>query len=248
MVFGSLLDFMFIFLEIIGEHNMPIKYISGDDHIFHIHEYNLDFKANEIYLVGENTFDGFGEEGDHAEPGVEYEMATKFIKNLNILTRKAKDPIFIHMKTCGGDWMEGMAIYDAIKLCPNHVTILNYTHARSMSSIIYLAADYRVMMPHSTYMFHEGDFGTEGPVKRVRTDFNELEKDRITMMNLYVNHLKNTPHGSMKSWSKARIKNWIQRQMNLKEDVYFNANESIKLGFADAIFDGDWQAITTVTK
>ena len=45
---------------------------------------------------------------------MEYLMSSKFIKNLNILMRTNEDPILIHMKTCGGDWIEGMAIYEAL--------------------------------------------------------------------------------------------------------------------------------------
>ena len=69
-----------------------------------------------------------------------------------------------------------MAIYQAIEACPNYVTILNYTHARSMSSLIFLAADWRAMLPYSTYMFHEGTWGFEGTVRQARTEFVELQK------------------------------------------------------------------------
>ena len=43
-----------------------------------------------------------------------------------------------------------MAIFDAIKICRSHVTILVYGQAESMSSIILQAADKRIMMPNST--------------------------------------------------------------------------------------------------
>jgi len=220
-----------------------LKYTSGDDHIYHVHEANLDFRANEIYLVGETKYSEEQEDGGVAEPGVEYIMANKFIKNLNILSRKTKDPILIHMKTCGGDWSEGMAIYDAIKLCPNYVTILNYTHARSMSSLIFLAADRRVMMPHSIFMFHEGTFATSGTVKQSFTDFEELRKSNETMIDIYVDHLKSSEHGSKRKLSKVRIRKWIKDRINKKEDVYFDAQEAVKLGFADEIFDGRLSSI-----
>ena len=115
------------------------------DTIDQIHDYGLDVKTNHIYLTGEPDYViGVGVE-DTNEPGVEFRMASKFIKNLNILQRFNEDPILIHMKTCGGDWGAGMAIYDSIKACPNRITILSYTHARSMSSLIFQAADKRVM-------------------------------------------------------------------------------------------------------
>lgn len=235
-----------MFLVISGELNVSgLKYTSGDDHIYHVHEVNLDFKANEIYLVGETKYNEEQEDGMAGEPGVEYIMANRFIKNLNILSRKTKDPILIHMKTCGGDWSEGMAIYDTIKICPNYVTILNYTHARSMSSLIFLAADRRVMMPHSTYMFHEGTFATSGTVKQSVTDFEELRKANNIMIDIYVEHLKTSEHGSKRKFSKKVIRKWIEERINKKEDVYFDAKEAVRLGFADEIFDG---VISTVAE
>lgn len=213
-----------------------VKHATGDDDVVCIHDYNLDYKTNEIYLMGEEKFND--NETGAQEPGVEYIMANRFIKNLNMLTRRSKDNVLVHMKTNGGDWMEGMAIYDAIKLCPNYVTILNYTHARSMSSLIFLAADERVMMPHSTYMFHEGTIVYDGTSKQGRTEGKEDEKNKKIMINIYVNHLKNSPKGSLRTQSKKEIKQWLIDQMNEKEEVYINAKKAVKLGFADRIYNG----------
>ena len=131
----------------------------SDDHVWHVHEYDVDLQSNHIYLMGMESY-AAGHEEAIGEPGVEYSMANRFIRNLNICMRANPDkPVVIHMKTCGGDWTEGMAIYDAIKSCPMPVTILNYTHARSMSSLILQAANKRVMMPHSYFMYHDGTLG-----------------------------------------------------------------------------------------
>lgn len=215
---------------------MPKKYYDlkykDDSHLYNIHEYGIDYLANEIYLVGNPAYIGY-EEG---EGGVEYSMASTFIKNLNILMRKSDHPILIHMKTCGGYWEEGMAIYDAIKTCPNQVTVLNYTHARSMSSLILSAADKRVMMPNSTFMFHEGTFATNGTTKVARTEFKELQRTSEVMLDIYVDILKSK--GSMKNKSKKFIREWLVAEMDKKEDVYMTAKESVSIGFADSIFDG----------
>lgn len=216
---------------------MPKKYYDlkykDENHIHNIHEYGIDYLANEIYLVGNPEYIGY----EDGEGGVEYSMASTFIKNLNILMRKSDHPILIHMKTCGGDWMEGMAIHDAIKSCPNQVTILNYTHARSMSSLILCAADKRVMMPHSSFMFHQGTFGTHGTTKTAITELEELKKGAEVMLDIYVDILKNS-NGSMKKKAKSKIRDWLIDEMNLKEDVYLTAKEAVDLGFADSIFDG----------
>ena len=55
-----------------------------DDPIYCTHEYDLDPEANHIYLVGRDDHAGVYE---GSEPGVEYMMATRFIKNINLMSR-----------------------------------------------------------------------------------------------------------------------------------------------------------------
>jgi len=212
-----------------------IKY-QVDDHLYTIQEYNLDYEANEIYLFGEDYYVSTMDVDTNEEPGVEYTMANRFIKNINVLSKKSDEPILIHMKTNGGHWKEGMAIYDAIKSCPNPVIIINYTHARSMSSIIFLAADKRVMMKNSNFMFHEGTIGMQGTVKQFRTEYTETIKAHEGMVNIYIDAMKE--QGCMKDKSKTVIKNWLEREMNMKEEVYLDAYQAVEYGFADEVFEG----------
>jgi ATP-dependent protease ClpP protease subunit len=215
-----------------------VKY-SPDNVVFDVHGYDIDVDANHIYLFGSEEY---GLE-DQVEPGIEYVIANRFIRNLNILMRKSQEPILVHMKTCGGYWEEGMAIYDAIKMCPNPVTILCYTHARSMSSIILQAADKRVMMPNSTFMFHDGTMGYSGTTKQFLNEAEQLQKSMITMMEIYVNVMK--VQGKLRSWSKKRIFEWLREQMDKKEDVYLSAKQAVQYGFADEVFDGDWESLVS---
>lgn len=210
--------------------------IQSNDVINDIHVNGVDVTNNEIYLVGEETYiAGIGVE-DTSEPGVEFLMINRFIKNLNILCNNSEEDITIHMKTCGGDWMEGMAAFDAIKTCKNNVTIINYTHARSMSSLIFLAADKRIMMPHSTYMIHEGSIHTGGTVKQFRTEYEQNEKANDQMLNVYVDHLSKQKY--WKGKTNKQIRKWLVQEMDKKEEVYFSAEEAIEIGFADEILYG----------
>ncbi len=213
-----------------------------DDPIYQIHSFNIDISANHIYLT---SADEYVHHEEMDEPGVEYCMASKFIKNLNILMRKSSDPILIHMKSCGGDWCEGMAIYDTIKACPNRVVILNYMHARSMTSIIFQAADKRVMMPNSTFMFHDGAIGFEGTVKQYLTEADELVKSKDVMLDIYIRAMQE--RGKMSEKPASQIKRWLVDQMNKKEEVYLSADQAVEYGFADEIFGQsgsyDWKKL-----
>ena len=209
----------------------------SDDFLFDIHSYDLDYDANYIYLVGREDLILDNEGG---EPGVEYSMANRFLKNINILMRKGPDPILIHMKTCGGFWEEGMAIYDMIMACPNKITILSYTHARSMSSIIFQAADKRVMMPNSTFMFHEGEVWMGGTSKQFLTESEEVRKNNKRMIEIYVKSM--SKKGIFAGSNEKKIERWIKNQMDKKEDVHLNPEEAIRYGFADEIFS-DWSSL-----
>jgi ATP-dependent protease ClpP protease subunit len=208
----------------------------------YIHEYNVDPFKRDIYLVGEEDYPRHFEGG---EPGVEYMMANRFIKNIRILASVSNDPILIHMKTCGGDWAEGMAIYDAIKACPCYVVILSYTHARSMSSLIFQAADHRVMMPYSTFMFHDGTMATDGTVKQYFTEAEELKRSRDQMMEIYLDRAVDSEY--FEGRSRAQVKRWMRDKMDRKEEVYLDAETAVSMNFADEVFglDGkyDWNAL-----
>jgi ATP-dependent protease ClpP protease subunit len=174
-------------------------------------------------------------------------MANRFIRNMDTLTEiDCERPIVISMKTNGGDWNEGMAIYDSIMAAPNPVTIVNYTHARSMSSIIMCAANKRVMMPHSTFMIHMGTWGDEGTWKQCKSAWNFEQRTEVEMLDIYVERLKNTAGRKCSSWSKKRIREWMVEEMHKYEEVYFTADDAVKTGFADEIFTS-WDTVIEYT-
>ncbi len=232
--------------KIIHEPNYNIDHTlkaKSEDPLYHLHEYDVDLKSNHIYLMGIESYNqGNGLDGQ--EPGIEYIIANRFIRNFNLLMRVNPNvPILVHMKTNGGFWEEGMAIYDTIKSCPWYVTILNYTHARSMSSIIFQAANKRVMMPNSSFMFHDGTFGIEGTQKQVYSavQFNKIADK--TMLDIYSNMMN--INGEFKGQGITKIKTWLRGQMDRKEDVYLTAPEAVKLGLADEVFNYDWASLTS---
>lgn len=208
--------------------------------IDYVHDSDIDPEKNEIYLFGrEGTYND-----SDAEPGVDYRMANRFIKNIRLLQSMNNEPILIHMKTNGGFWEEGMAIYQAIKACPNYVSILNYTWARSMSSIILQAADYRVMMPYSVFMYHDGTVDMGGTVKQFWTEAAQLKASTELMMDIYLDQAEDAP-----AWggrSRSAIKKMMRSRMDRKEEVYLTAEETVAHGFADYVFGSegyDWNKL-----
>jgi ATP-dependent protease ClpP protease subunit len=208
-----------------------------------IHDLDIDVKARTVYLMGrEDHPPEYGE-----EPGVEYRMASRFIRNMHYLSNLDDHlPILVVMKTCGGDWGEGMAIYDCIFSIPNPVTIVAYLHARSMSSIIFQAANKRIMMPNSDYMLHLGTYGDEGTYKQVETNWEWGKRDVVTMLDIYEDVMKTHPEGKCRNWSRKRIREWLVAEMNKKEDVFFSPEDAVKWGLADEVFT-TWDTVFDYT-
>ena len=211
--------------------------------IYGVQEWNLDVRQFSLYLTGERMeYNAADDWEKREEPGVEYQMSARLIKNLNILSDiDPKRPILIHMKTNGGDWNEGMAMYDAIRFAQNPVVLLNYTHARSMSSIFFQAARKRVMMPHSNFMFHEGTVAYAGTSKQFYSYAEFSKRDNSIMKEIYAIRMKEKGIHSKKS--KKEIKAILQGYMDRKEDVYLTSREAVAWGLADEIFDGNWQKL-----
>ena len=106
-----------------------------------------------------------------------------------------------------------------------------------MSSIILQAADKRVMMPHSTFMFHDGTIGFDGTVKQFNTEYEENKKATEIMMKIYIDSMRHT--GKMSTQPRNKIKKWLRDQMDKKEEVYMSAEQTVEYGFADEIFGQD---------
>lgn len=205
--------------------------------LWSIHEWSVDRDSREIWLSGEQVRMGVSE-SDAEEPGVEFVMAARFLKNLRMLELDSDEPILVHMKTCGGNVEEGLAVYDAIRFCPARVTVLSYTHARSMSSYILQAADQRVLMPNSYFLFHKGTFGIEDRMRAVESIVEYYKWRDRQMLDIYVDRMKE--RGKFQRWSRKRIAEMLEDHMARKTDVYLTPAATVDWGLADKVFDGEW--------
>ena len=199
------------------------------DVIEYIHGQSIDLKQREIYLHGyHGPFDD--------DPGVEYRMATTLIKNIRYLDSLKNEPILIHMHSIGGNWGDGMAIYDAIKLARSHITIVVYGQAESMSSIILQAADNRIMMPNSYFMSHYGSSSSAGNFLDTQNwaKFESIILD--TMLDIYVQSCMKGKFFKEKyaDPTESKVRTFIKKKLK-DGDWYLNSNEAVYYGFADGV-------------
>lgn len=218
-------------------------------------------KTRTIYLGGMSGDDSADQDVD---PGIQWNTARRLLLSLHLLEAnapKGDKPITILMNSVGGDWSHGMAIYDAIRSAKNHVTIINLSHARSMTSLIFQAADYRVTAPNGYYLIHDGSFGVEAQPQTVITNVDyERTIAMPTMYRVYLSRLQELddegkprvdindaaeiinaklPAGAERIRPSRGIKGVTMSHVEqlCSRDTFFTPTEMIRLNFADRLLE-----------
>lgn len=151
---------------------------------------------------------------------VDGQAAKKVISGLRIL-EQSPEPIHIALNSPGGSTIDGMAMYDAISMCSNHVTITVYGEAASMGAVILQAADHRVMAPHAMLMLHDGtDGATDIHCRDFERRAEESKRSREEMYQIFADR-----SGKSKSHFRRR----------LGRDCYYTAEQALKEGLIDGI-------------
>jgi ATP-dependent protease ClpP protease subunit len=196
-----------------------------------IHNYGTSLTSREIFL---HNFYG----SEESNPGVEYRMANTFLKNITILNNKSNENITIHMHSIGGEWSDGMVIFDSITMSKAKISIIVYGQAESMSSIILQAADERIMTTNSYFMPHYGSTSISGEYHNVHNWIKFEEHICNTMFDIYSKrcykgHYFKEKYGGKKD-SIPKVKSWLKRKLK-DGDWYMNAEDCVYYGFADRL-------------
>lgn len=183
------------------------------------------FIDNDLYVPTRTVYIG---PMSSAEYEVNAMMAERAIKNLHILDSKNGDPIEIITLNYGGGVVEGMAIYDSIKLCRSSVTMKVFGCSNSMGSIILQAADKRLLAPNAEVMIHYGYASySENHPKSIRNAQKKDQKFDKWMVDLYLEKIKE----KNPNFTRTQLDRWLDF------DKYMTAEEAIKYGLADAIIE-----------
>lgn len=191
-----------------------------------VHEYGLNPDTREIWL-----YPGWCS----PEGAIDHLTAAQFITNLRILESLGQGSVLIHSCTDGGLWNYGIAIYDAIVSTMVDTTLLAHANARSMSSIIPQAARTRVIMPNADFLIHYGSEGFDGNCQSFISEAKWAEVLTERMLTIYADRCVRGPWFRKKRWSRERIREWIRRQIDQKQEVYMDARQAVDYGFFDAV-------------
>lgn len=201
--------------------------VSVEQLISEIHNHHINHLNREVYLHGYIDAD--------EEPGVEYRMATSFVKNLHILEAQSAQNILVHMHTIGGNWSDGMAIFNAIRLSRAPVTILGYAQASSMSGIVFQAADKRILMPDCEMMIHHGSISLDDNTVAAKSAIDQNERNCRRMLEVFAESAVNGKYFKDRKFSLRKAVNFIDAKIKQVGDWYLMPEEAVYYGFADGI-------------
>jgi ATP-dependent protease ClpP protease subunit len=193
-----------------------------------VHNNNLNIFGREIYIHSHS----FNDE----DSGIEYKMATQFIKNLHLLNQINNDSILVHLQSPGGDWIHGMAMYDAISSVSSPVNMLAYGEISSMSSILFQVANKRIMMPNCDFLIHRGFLTLDGVSTTVQTNADWNKKIDLLMLKIYAKKAINGDFFKKNNMSLNQVLKYINKKIEKLGDWILNAEETVFYGFADGVF------------
>ena len=200
----------------------------NDNELNDIHNFNIDIKNREIFL---HSYIDISEES-----GVDYRSATIFEKNVRYLNIQNNDPILVHMHLPGGEWEDGMAMYDTIRSCKSKIVILAYGKVHSSSSVIFQSPDLRILMPDANMLIHYGSVSIDGEHSKAATsNVQWSERESEKMIDIFTDRCINSRIAKEKEWKRPAAKKHIKLQLASKCDWILPAEEAVYNGFADGI-------------
>lgn len=176
-------------------------------------DYHMHLESRTIY-IGDSTGEG---------EGIDAKSAEIAIKGLHLLSSASTEkPIHIILNSFGGCVYNGLAIYDAIRACPNFVTIEVKGAAMSIASIILQAGDHRILHPNSTIMIHDG-----------YDSASDLIPKSIEAQAAYGKYIRKMFYGIYAARSTEKLSYW---EKACAADTYYTPEQAIEVGLADEIF------------
>ena len=197
--------------------------------LYNLHDYGIDVENREIYL--HSYFSG----DDTNEPGVDYRSAIIFEKNLRYLNLISLDPILVHMHLPGGDWQDCLGIYDNIKNSKSPVCIVAYAKVESSSTVLFQAADLRILSTNTNFLIHYGSISVDNEHKAALSMVQWSEKESDKMIDIFTERCMNSKICKEKNWKKMMAKKHIITQLATKRDWILTSEEAVDYGFADGV-------------
>lgn len=179
---------------------MNLKDLQSVDLLF---ERGIDPHTRRLYLTGE----------------INAESTDKFIKGLHMLERKADSPIEVWINSEGGSVLDGLAIYEAMRLSPCTIETVGTGLVASMANFVFLGGEVRMMTPLCEFMVHPTSLELNGSLPDIRIDTKRVNQMEKQMLDIYTERT-----------SKRR-----QFWKGIQRNRYFSAGECLAMGICHSV-------------
>lgn len=143
--------------------------------------------------------------------------ASEFIAQLKDVDARQ---INLRVNSPGGEIFDGIAIHNALRSHPARVVTSVDSLAASIASVIALAGDEIVMMPHSQMMIHDGAGICMGQASDMREMADLLDRQSDNIASIYAEKAG----GQTRSW-----------RSKMKAETWYTAEEAVRAGLADRL-------------
>lgn len=159
------------------------------------------------------------------------DITVELVYSLNLQLRYLQEldgekEIVMHINSPGGEVASGLALYDTMQAISCPIRTVCEGTAASMAALLFISGDRREMLPHARVMIHD-------PLIRGRMGGNALQIERLSKDLMKMREVtagiiaKHTGKTLEEVYEKTAI------------DSYFDAEECIEWGLADAIWKGE---------
>lgn len=167
----------------------------------------LHLSTNHLFLEGE----------------VSHGMSSHLARALHIMSLGRRD-ITLYLTTLGGSRTASMGMYDLLRACKSHITIIGCGDVSSAGILILQGADERLLMPNCRLMMHPGSVGLSQDLdENVMRAAKDCVQERDQFYKLI--------------GQRAGLN--LKTMMELYHmDTFLTSVKAIKLGLADGLFKG----------
>ncbi len=206
---------------------MPKRTINQQSQILNdIHHFHVNCETRELFL---------GFDNDDEAMYVSAKMASHVIKNITLLESISKNPILIHISSPGGFVSDAHTIYEVIKNCKSHVTMIGYGEIMSAATTIIQAADTRLLNKTSSFMVHGSNSGFEGGANYLQSSLEEVKRLEKLCYDIYAEKCNQGAFFKERTYTVAKTRAYIIDKVNKKHDWYLTPEEALYYGFIDGI-------------
>lgn len=141
--------------------------------------------------------------------------------------------VTLNIASEGGSYFEGLTMASMISTYKGKTTAKGIGIVASAATVVFLAADEKILTKNSFFMIHSAWAGAEGNAKEISKTVELLSKVDEQMVNIYTAQMESK--GKLINNSIDETKAYVKEMM--QAETWLSAEEAVDLGFADYIMD-----------